>query len=35
MPQRLRAVALGGPLERIHVIDSDLGKSGAERDRSG
>lgn len=32
---RQRAVALGWPLERIHVIDSDLGKSGAERDRSG
>jgi DNA invertase Pin-like site-specific DNA recombinase len=32
---RHRAVALGWPLERIRVIDSDLGKSGAERDRSG
>jgi DNA invertase Pin-like site-specific DNA recombinase len=32
---RHRAVALGWPLERIQVIDSDLGKSGAERDRSG
>ena len=30
-----RALALGWPLERIRVIDSDLGKSGAERDRSG
>ena len=26
---RQRAVALGWPLERIVVIDSDLGKSGA------
>ena len=26
---RQRAVALGWPLERVHVIDSDLGKSGA------
>jgi DNA invertase Pin-like site-specific DNA recombinase len=26
---RDRAVALGWPLERIHVIDSDLGRSGA------
>jgi len=26
---RERAVALGWPLERIHVIDSDLGRSGA------
>jgi DNA invertase Pin-like site-specific DNA recombinase len=32
---RHRPVALGWPLERIRVIDSDLGKSGAERDRSG
>ncbi len=24
-----RAVTYGGPLERIHVIDNDLGKSGA------
>lgn len=32
---RHRAVALGWPLERIQVIDSDLGKSGADRDRSG
>ncbi len=30
---RHRAVALGWPLERVQVIDSDLGKSGAERDR--
>jgi DNA invertase Pin-like site-specific DNA recombinase len=26
---RERAVALGWPLERIHIIDSDLGQSGA------
>jgi DNA invertase Pin-like site-specific DNA recombinase len=32
---RERALALGWPLERIHVIDSDLGRSGAERDREG
>lgn len=32
---RERALALGWPLERIHVIDSDLGRSGAERDRDG
>jgi len=32
---RQRAVALGWPMERIHVIDSDLGHSGAERDREG
>jgi DNA invertase Pin-like site-specific DNA recombinase len=32
---RERALALGWPLERIHVIDSDLGRSGAERDRKG
>ncbi len=32
---RQRAVALGWPIERVRVIDSDLGKSGAERDRSG
>ena len=32
---RERAVALGWPLDRIIVIDSDLGKSGAERDRAG
>ena len=29
------ALTLGWPLEQIVVIDSDLGKSGAERDRSG
>ena len=27
---RERAIALGWPIERIHTIDSDLGKSGAE-----
>ena len=32
---RQRAVALGWPAERIHVIDTDLGHSGAERDREG
>jgi DNA invertase Pin-like site-specific DNA recombinase len=32
---RQKAVALGWPIERVRVIDSDLGKSGAERDRSG
>jgi len=33
---RERAVALGWPLERVHVIDSDLGLSGAQaRDRDG
>jgi hypothetical protein len=33
---RKRAVALGWPLERIHVIDSDLGQSGASAvDRAG
>ena len=32
---RQRAVALGWPVERIHVIDTDLGHSGAERDREG
>jgi DNA invertase Pin-like site-specific DNA recombinase len=26
---RERAVALGWPVERVHVIDSDMGKSGA------
>lgn len=30
-----RAVALGWPADHIRVIDSDLGKSGAERDRAG
>ncbi len=29
---RDRAVALGWPIERIHVIDSDLGRSGAQAD---
>jgi len=28
---RERAVALGWPLERIHIIDNDLGKSGSSR----
>ena len=33
---RERAVALGWPIERVHVIDSDLGLSGAQaRDRDG
>jgi DNA invertase Pin-like site-specific DNA recombinase len=32
---RQRAIALGWPDTHIQVIDSDLGKSGAERDRSG
>ena len=33
---RERAVALGWPVERIHVIDSDLGRSGASSaDREG
>ena len=32
---RERAVALGWPSERITVIDSDLGLSGADRDREG
>ena len=27
---RDRAVGLGWPLERIHVVDSDLGKSGSQ-----
>ena len=27
---RERAVALGWPIERIHIIDSDLGQSGAQ-----
>ena len=31
---RERAVALGWPIERIHVIDSDLGLSGAQAARS-
>jgi DNA invertase Pin-like site-specific DNA recombinase len=32
---RARAVALGWADEQLRVIDSDLGKSGAERDRDG
>lgn len=33
---RERAVALGWPIEGIHVIDSDLGRSGAQAlDRDG
>jgi DNA invertase Pin-like site-specific DNA recombinase len=33
---RERAVALGWPLERVHVIDADLGQSGASAvDRAG
>jgi len=32
---RERAVALGWPLERVVVIDSDLGQSGAATDREG
>ena len=32
---RERAVALGWPLDRVVVIDSDLGKSGADSDREG
>jgi DNA invertase Pin-like site-specific DNA recombinase len=32
---RDRAVALGWSLERVHVIDSDLGQSGATADREG
>ena len=32
---RDRAVALGWPTERIVVIDTDLGQSGADRDREG
>ena len=32
---RDRAVALGWPLDRIVVIDSDLGQSGANADREG
>ncbi|MBV9544499.1 MAG: recombinase family protein, partial [Chloroflexi bacterium] len=32
---RERAVALGWPIERIVVIDSDLGQSGADSDRLG
>jgi DNA invertase Pin-like site-specific DNA recombinase len=32
---RQSAVALGWPMERIHVIDSDLGHSATEADRKG
>ncbi len=32
---RERAVALGWPLDRVVVIDSDLGQSGADSDRVG
>ena len=32
---RERAVAMGWPIERVVVIDSDLGKSGASTDREG
>lgn len=32
---RQKAIALGWSLEQVQVIDSDLGQSGAERDRSG
>lgn len=32
---RQKAVALGWPLERVIVIDNDLGSSGAESDRAG
>ena len=32
---RERAVALGWPLEQVVVIDSDLGRSGADSDREG
>ncbi len=32
---RERAVALGWPLERVVVIDTDLGQSGASGDREG
>src|SRR2546425_12168339 len=32
---RERAVALGWPVERVHVIDTDLGQSGATADREG
>jgi len=32
---RERAIALGWPIDRIVIIDSDLGKSGAEADRAG
>ena len=32
---RARAHALGWPVEKVIVIDSDLGQSGADRDREG
>ena len=32
---RTRAHALGWPVEKVIVIDSDLGQSGADRDREG
>ena len=32
---RTRAHALGWPIDRVVVIDSDLGQSGADRDREG
>lgn len=32
---RQRAIALGWPIERIIIIDTDLGKSGASSDREG
>ena len=32
---RERAIALGWPVERVHVIDTDLGQSGATADREG
>jgi DNA invertase Pin-like site-specific DNA recombinase len=32
---RDQAVALGWSAEQLRIIDSDLGKSGAERDRDG
>jgi DNA invertase Pin-like site-specific DNA recombinase len=32
---RDRAIALGWPIERVHVIDTDLGQSGATADREG
>ncbi|MDP2349907.1 MAG: recombinase family protein [Chloroflexota bacterium] len=32
---RERAIALGWPSDRVVVIDSDLGRSGADRDREG
>ena len=32
---RERAVALGWPTERVVVIDTDLGRSGADQDRDG